>query len=137
MLFYSLEESFSRSHTFDYCSRVPGPYGSFKIVERVVPEPENIQVRIKIQACTVLHGDLVTKVELFPNIDYPRVPGHEYRHNRCCRKWRDSMDNSRFFILLTLLSFKSPRLGCHPDYEHRRLHERQGQEVSDKWVEGD
>lgn len=40
-------------------------------------------------------------------------------------------------ILLTLLSFKSPRLGCHPDYEHRRLLERQGQEVSDKWVEGD
>ena len=40
-------------------------------------EPKNILVRIKIQACGVHHGDSVTKGGLFPNIEYPRVPGHE------------------------------------------------------------
>lgn len=34
-------------------------------------------MRIKIQACGVCHGDSVTKQGIFPDIKYPRVPGHE------------------------------------------------------------
>jgi D-arabinose 1-dehydrogenase-like Zn-dependent alcohol dehydrogenase len=34
-------------------------------------------VRIKVQACGICHSDSVTKEGLFPNISYPRVPGHE------------------------------------------------------------
>jgi D-arabinose 1-dehydrogenase-like Zn-dependent alcohol dehydrogenase len=30
-----------------------------------------------VQACGVCHSDSVTKEGLFPNIEYPRVPGHE------------------------------------------------------------
>jgi D-arabinose 1-dehydrogenase-like Zn-dependent alcohol dehydrogenase len=57
--------------------QVSRPHGSFEIVERAVPEPKNRQVRIKVQACGICHGDSVTKEGLFPNIEYPRVPGHE------------------------------------------------------------
>ncbi len=58
-------------------AHVPKPQGSFELVEQSVPEPGNRQVRIKIQACGICHGDSVTKDGLFPNIKYPRVPGHE------------------------------------------------------------
>jgi D-arabinose 1-dehydrogenase-like Zn-dependent alcohol dehydrogenase len=34
-------------------------------------------VRIKVKACGVCHSDSVVKEGLFPNIQYPRVPGHE------------------------------------------------------------
>ena len=51
--------------------------GPFEIVERDVPEPNEGQVRIKVQACGICHGDSVTKQGLFPGIKYPRVPGHE------------------------------------------------------------
>jgi len=57
--------------------QIPRPQGSFEIVERAKPEPENRQVRIRIQACGICHGDSVTKDGLFPNIKYPIVPGHE------------------------------------------------------------
>ena len=42
-----------------------------------IPEPPSGAVRIKIQACGICHSDSVTKEGLFPNIQYPRVPGHE------------------------------------------------------------
>src|SRR6188472_565004 len=51
--------------------------GPFEIVEREVPEPSEGQVRIKVQACGICHGDSATKQGLFPGIKYPRVPGHE------------------------------------------------------------
>jgi D-arabinose 1-dehydrogenase-like Zn-dependent alcohol dehydrogenase len=51
--------------------------GSFEMVEREVPEPSEGQVRIKVQACGICHGDSITKQGLFPEIKYPRVPGHE------------------------------------------------------------
>jgi D-arabinose 1-dehydrogenase-like Zn-dependent alcohol dehydrogenase len=51
--------------------------GPFEIVERDIPEPGDPQVRIKVQACGICHGDSVTKQGLFPGIKYPRVPGHE------------------------------------------------------------
>jgi D-arabinose 1-dehydrogenase-like Zn-dependent alcohol dehydrogenase len=51
--------------------------GPFEIVERDIPEPDGAQVRIKVQAYGVCHGDSVTKEGLFPDIQYPRVLGHE------------------------------------------------------------
>ena len=48
-----------------------------EIVERDIPEPNNGQVRIKVQACGICHSDSFTKEGLFPDIQYPRVPGHE------------------------------------------------------------
>ena len=51
--------------------------GPFEIVDRDIPEPREGQVRIKVQACGVCHGDSATKEGLFPGIKYPKVPGHE------------------------------------------------------------
>src|SRR5829696_184660 len=51
--------------------------GPFEIVDRDIPEPSATQVRIKVQACGVCHSDSFTKEGLFPDIQYPRVPGHE------------------------------------------------------------
>jgi len=58
-------------------AQVPRPKASFELVEREIPQPPAGQVRIKVQACGVCHSDSVTKEGLFPNIEYPRVPGHE------------------------------------------------------------
>jgi D-arabinose 1-dehydrogenase-like Zn-dependent alcohol dehydrogenase len=58
-------------------AQVPRPNGSFELVERDIPEPLASQVRVKVQACGICHSDSVTKEGLFPNIQYPRVPGHE------------------------------------------------------------
>jgi D-arabinose 1-dehydrogenase-like Zn-dependent alcohol dehydrogenase len=57
--------------------QVSKPNGPFEIVGRKIPEPGDGKVRIKIQACGICHGDSVTKLGLFPDIKYPRVPGHE------------------------------------------------------------
>jgi D-arabinose 1-dehydrogenase-like Zn-dependent alcohol dehydrogenase len=57
--------------------QVSKPKGSFEIVERDIPEPGPMQVRIKVQACGICHSDSFTKEGLFPGIQYPRVPGHE------------------------------------------------------------
>jgi D-arabinose 1-dehydrogenase-like Zn-dependent alcohol dehydrogenase len=52
--------------------------GAFEVVEKnTFPEPKEEQVRIKVQACGICHGDSITKQGLFPGIQYPRVPGHE------------------------------------------------------------
>jgi D-arabinose 1-dehydrogenase-like Zn-dependent alcohol dehydrogenase len=57
--------------------QVSKPGGPLEIVERDIPEPGPAQVRIKVQACGICHGDSVTKEGLFPGIQYPRVLGHE------------------------------------------------------------
>jgi D-arabinose 1-dehydrogenase-like Zn-dependent alcohol dehydrogenase len=57
--------------------QVTKPKGHFEIVEREIPEPGTRQVRIKVQACGICHGDSITKEGLFPGIGYPRTPGHE------------------------------------------------------------
>ena len=51
--------------------------GPFELVERELPEPQAGHVRVKVQACGVCHSDSITKMGLFPGIEYPRVPGHE------------------------------------------------------------
>ncbi|HEX4128617.1 MAG TPA: alcohol dehydrogenase [Pirellulales bacterium] len=51
--------------------------GPFEMVERPIPEPGPGWVRLKVQACGICHSDSIVKEGLFPNIPYPRVPGHE------------------------------------------------------------
>ncbi len=57
--------------------QVTSANGPFELVERDVPEPGDRHVRVKVQACGVCHSDSITKMGLFPGIQYPRVPGHE------------------------------------------------------------
>jgi D-arabinose 1-dehydrogenase-like Zn-dependent alcohol dehydrogenase len=57
--------------------QVSKPNGLFEMVEREIPEPSSVQVRIKVQTCGICHSDSFTKEGLFPGIQYPRVPGHE------------------------------------------------------------
>ena len=57
--------------------QVPRAKGPFELVERDIPDPGPGSVRIKVEACGICHSDSVTKEGLFPNIEYPRVPGHE------------------------------------------------------------
>jgi D-arabinose 1-dehydrogenase-like Zn-dependent alcohol dehydrogenase len=51
--------------------------GDFELVERPLPEPGPLQVRIKVEACGVCHSDSFVKEGLWPGIRYPRIPGHE------------------------------------------------------------
>jgi propanol-preferring alcohol dehydrogenase len=49
----------------------------FSLVERKVVAPGTGQVRIRVEACGVCHSDAATVEAQFPNVTYPRVPGHE------------------------------------------------------------
>ncbi len=53
------------------------PSGDWELRERDIPEPGPGQVRIKIHACGICHGDMVVKDGHWPGLQYPRVPGHE------------------------------------------------------------
>jgi Alcohol dehydrogenase GroES-like domain len=69
---YAEEEEYMRS------VQVSKANGAFEMVEKnSLPEPNEGQVRIKVQPCGICHGDSITKQGLFPGIQYPRVPGHE------------------------------------------------------------
>ncbi|MGA2158263.1 MAG: alcohol dehydrogenase catalytic domain-containing protein [Dehalococcoidia bacterium] len=57
--------------------QVSAPGGDFELIKKEIPEPKENEVRIKVQACGVCHGDAVVKEGHFPGIKYPRVPGHE------------------------------------------------------------
>jgi D-arabinose 1-dehydrogenase-like Zn-dependent alcohol dehydrogenase len=57
--------------------QVSRPGGDFELVDREIPEPEEGQVRIEVEACGVCHSDSYTKEGTFPGIKYPRIPGHE------------------------------------------------------------
>jgi D-arabinose 1-dehydrogenase-like Zn-dependent alcohol dehydrogenase len=58
-------------------AQVSKPGGNFEIVERPIPQPGRMQVRIKVEACGVCHSDVLVKEGLWPGLQYPRVPGHE------------------------------------------------------------
>src|SRR5215467_3951480 len=58
-------------------AQISKPKAAFEIVEREIPTPAAGQVRIKVQACGVCHSDVLTKEGLMPEIQYPRIPGHE------------------------------------------------------------
>ncbi len=51
--------------------------GPLRLVEIPIPEPEANQVRIRVEACGVCHGEVVALEGHHPNMRYPRVPGHE------------------------------------------------------------
>lgn len=58
--------------------QVSAPGGDFELVQREIPEPRKEQVRIKVLACGVCHGDAIVKEGgAYANIEYPRIPGHE------------------------------------------------------------
>ena len=56
---------------------VPEAGGDFQVVDLPIPEPEPGEVRIKVHACGICHSDAFVKEGAFPDIAYPRVPGHE------------------------------------------------------------
>jgi D-arabinose 1-dehydrogenase-like Zn-dependent alcohol dehydrogenase len=58
-------------------AQISRPNGPLEIVEREIPDPDAGEVRIKVQACGICHSDSLTKEGLWPNVQYPRVPGHE------------------------------------------------------------
>ena len=58
-------------------AQVTRPKGALEIVERPIPEPGPGAVRIRVLACGICHSDSVTKEGIYPDIKYPRVPGHE------------------------------------------------------------
>ena len=47
--------------------------GPLELVERELPQPGRGEVRVKVQACGVCHGDSIAKEGLFPNAPYPIV----------------------------------------------------------------
>ena len=51
--------------------------GPFVAEERDIPVPGPEEIRVRVQACGVCHSDTVTVQQLFPFIQYPRIPGHE------------------------------------------------------------
>jgi D-arabinose 1-dehydrogenase-like Zn-dependent alcohol dehydrogenase len=58
-------------------AQVTKPGAPFDLVERDIPLPGPGAVRIRVKACGICHSDVVTRENLFPGIQYPRVPGHE------------------------------------------------------------
>ena len=57
--------------------QVSKPNGPLEIVEREVPKPGLGEVRVRVEACGVCHGDANTKNGTWPGMQFPRVPGHE------------------------------------------------------------
>lgn len=51
--------------------------GILTLVERALSNPAPGQVRLRVEACGVCHSDAATIDGEFPNLPYPRVPGHE------------------------------------------------------------
>jgi len=51
--------------------------GEWEHVEKELIKPAANQVRIKVAACGVCHSDAVVKNKVWPNIQLPRIPGHE------------------------------------------------------------
>ncbi|WP_454781784.1 alcohol dehydrogenase [Legionella sp. WA2022007384] len=51
--------------------------GEWETVEKDLVMPGANQVRIKVEACGVCHSDVFVKENLWPNLQFPRIPGHE------------------------------------------------------------
>jgi D-arabinose 1-dehydrogenase-like Zn-dependent alcohol dehydrogenase len=58
-------------------AQIPKAGADFEIAERQIPVPGPGHVRIRVQACGVCHSDVLTKEGGWPDLAYPRVPGHE------------------------------------------------------------
>jgi D-arabinose 1-dehydrogenase-like Zn-dependent alcohol dehydrogenase len=57
--------------------QVPAAGGAFQLIQKQFPDPGPGYVRIRVQACGVCHSDSLTKLGIWPGIQYPRIPGHE------------------------------------------------------------
>lgn len=57
--------------------QIPERNGALQLVEREIPEAGRGQVRIRVEACGVCHGEVVAIEGHFPHMQYPRIPGHE------------------------------------------------------------
>jgi alcohol dehydrogenase, propanol-preferring len=57
--------------------QVNHPGGEFVLVQKHVPEPQEHEVLLKVEACGICHGDAIVKYGGFPGLQYPRTPGHE------------------------------------------------------------
>ena len=51
--------------------------GAWEHIEKEMGMPAANQVRIKVEACGVCHSDIYVKDNIWPNIQFPRIPGHE------------------------------------------------------------
>lgn len=57
--------------------QVSSPGSKFEVVDCPVPEPEDNEVRVKVDACGICYSDSFVKEGNWPGLDYPRIPGHE------------------------------------------------------------
>lgn len=57
--------------------QISRPGGEFELVNREIPEPNEGEVRIRVEACGICHSDVLVKEGLYPGLQYPRIPGHE------------------------------------------------------------
>jgi D-arabinose 1-dehydrogenase-like Zn-dependent alcohol dehydrogenase len=57
--------------------QISTPGSDFVVAERATPEPGPGAVRLKVAACGICHSDSFVKEGHWPNLNYPRVPGHE------------------------------------------------------------
>jgi D-arabinose 1-dehydrogenase-like Zn-dependent alcohol dehydrogenase len=56
---------------------ISAPGGDFRVADAKIPDPGPGEVRVKVAACGVCHSDVMVKEGQWPNLKYPRVPGHE------------------------------------------------------------
>ena len=57
--------------------QISSPGADFEIIQKEIPEPNDNEVLIKVEACGICHGDAIAKEGHFPGIKYPIIPGHE------------------------------------------------------------
>ncbi len=57
--------------------QVPGPGADFELVRKALPEPQKGEVLIKVEVCGICRGDAIVKDGRYPDLQYPRIPGHE------------------------------------------------------------
>ncbi len=49
----------------------------FRLADAAIRDPGPTEVRIKVAACGICHSDSFVKEGKWPNLKYPRIPGHE------------------------------------------------------------
>lgn len=57
--------------------QISAPGANFELVNVPIPEPKENEVLIKIHACGICHGESILVDGHFPDLKYPRIPGHE------------------------------------------------------------
>jgi len=53
------------------------PGGPLEIVNLEIPQPGPGQIRLRVDACGICHGDALALAGRWPGFQYPRTPGHE------------------------------------------------------------